>query len=111
MNIGNALTQINPNTLQGLIRGMHLLVEGKRNNMKTSALDVLMFIANQIGSENFMQLLNYSLSEDDVKAVIKALESHRQQKNKGVPLADALKQHKLEKMARQNPQWNQQNIR
>jgi hypothetical protein len=62
MNIGDSLTQINPNTLQMLMKGMSFLINGKRNNMKTSALDVCVFIYNQIGSENFLQLLNYSLS-------------------------------------------------
>jgi hypothetical protein len=63
MNIGDSLTQINPNTLQMLMKGMSFLINGKRNNMKTSALDVCVFIYNQIGSENFLQLLNYSLSQ------------------------------------------------
>ena len=49
MNIGNSLTQINPNTLQMLMKGMSFLINGKRNNMKTSALDVCVFIYNQIG--------------------------------------------------------------
>jgi hypothetical protein len=50
MNIGNSLTQLSPGTLQMLMKGMSLLVGGKRNNMKTSALDVCVFICNQIGS-------------------------------------------------------------
>jgi len=50
MNIGNSLTQMNPGTLQILMKGMSLLINGKRNNMKTSALDICMFIYNQIGS-------------------------------------------------------------
>ena len=62
MNIGGALTQINPGTLQTIMKGMSLLINGKRNNLKTSALDVCIFIFNQIGSENYLQLMNYSLN-------------------------------------------------
>lgn len=50
MNIGNSLTQINPGTLQIMMKGMSLCVNGKRNSLKTSALDVCVFIYNQIGS-------------------------------------------------------------
>lgn len=112
MNIGPSLTQINPGTLQILMKGMSLLVNGKRNNMKTSALDVCVFIYNQIGSENFLQLLNYSLSQQEVMSVGQAMETHRIQKQKGPQLADVLKQHKQQQnMQRQSGQWNQNNIR
>lgn len=66
MNIGPALTQLDPSTLQMLMKGMSFLINGKRNNMKTSALDVCIFICNQIGSENYIQLSNYALSEQEV---------------------------------------------
>jgi hypothetical protein len=56
-----SLTQINPSTLQIIMKGMYFLITGKRNTMKTSALDVCLFIFNQIGSENYLQLMNYSL--------------------------------------------------
>ena len=62
-NLSGALTQINPNTLQVIMKGMSYLIHGKRNNMKTSALDVCLFIFNNIGSENYLQLLwNFLLS-------------------------------------------------
>jgi hypothetical protein len=63
MNIGKNLTQINPSTLQIIMRGMSFLINGKRNNMKTYALDICLTIFSQIGSENYLQLMNYSLSE------------------------------------------------
>jgi hypothetical protein len=90
MNIGNSLTQINPNTLQMLMKGMSFLINGKRNNMKTSALDVCVFICNQIGSENFLQLLNYSLSQEEVNFLGQAMQTHRMQKNK-TPSVEELK--------------------
>jgi hypothetical protein len=49
-NLSTTLTQINPNTLQIIMRGMSFHIHGKRNNMKTSALDVCLFIFNNIGS-------------------------------------------------------------
>ena len=59
-----ALMQMNPNTLQGLMRGMSLLINGKRNNMRTSALDICLFIYAQIGEENYLQLMNCSLPQN-----------------------------------------------
>jgi hypothetical protein len=62
--VGGGLTQLNPSTLQTLMKALSLLVEGKRNNLRTNALDICLFIFNQIGSENFLQLLNYALSQN-----------------------------------------------
>ncbi len=61
-NIGGSITQINPNTLQIMMKGMSYLIRGKRNNTKTNALEICLFIYNQIGNENYLQLMNYSLS-------------------------------------------------
>ena len=66
-NVSAALTQINPNTLGHIMKGMSYLIKGKRNNMKTSALDVCLFIFNNIGSENYLQLMNFSLDPQQVK--------------------------------------------
>lgn len=59
-----SITQINPNTLQTIMRGMYDLITGNRNTLKTSALDVCLFIYTQIGSENYLQLMNYSLQQN-----------------------------------------------
>ena len=61
-----ALIQMNLNTLQGLMQGMSLLINGKRNNMRTMALDTYMFIYGQIGGENYLQLMNYTLPQNEV---------------------------------------------
>ena len=100
--IGPNVTQLSPSSLQMLMRGISALVNGKRNNMKTSALDICMFLYNQIGSENFLQLMNYSLPQNEVMTVGQAMETHRTQKNKGVHLADVLKQRKSLQMQEQN---------
>lgn len=75
--IGGAITQINPNTLQGIMKGMSLLINGKRNNMRTNALDLCLFIYNQIGSENYLQLMNYSLPQNEIMQMGQAMETHR----------------------------------
>ena len=43
------------------MRGMHHLITEKKNIMKNSALDVCVFIFNNIGAENYLQLMNYAL--------------------------------------------------
>ena len=48
--IGGGLTQLNPVTLQTLMKALSLLIEGKRNNLRTNALDICLYIFNQIGS-------------------------------------------------------------
>jgi hypothetical protein len=76
-NIGPSLTQIHPNTLQILMKSLSLLINGKRNNMKTSALDVCIFMCNQMGSENFLQLMNYSLDQSETMIMGQQMETHR----------------------------------
>ena len=115
MNIGGALTQINPGTLQMIMKGMSLLINGKRNNLKTSALDVCIFIFNQIGSENYLQLMNYSLNQQEILQMGQNMQTHRTQKNKVTPLADILKQQKMQngnmrQSCQSNGNWGQ-NIR
>ena len=86
-NIGNNITQMNANTLQMIMKGMYFLINGKRNNMKTGALDICIFIYNQIGSENYLQLMNFSLAQDEVTNMGQAMESHRTLKNKAPQLS------------------------
>lgn len=89
-----SLTQINPSTLQIIMKGMHYLITGKRNTMKTSALDVCIFIFNQIGSENYLQLMNYSLQQNEVAVMGQAMETHRTQKVKPIQFSEVLKNEK-----------------
>ena len=102
--LNNSITQVNPNTLQIIMRGMHYLINGKRNTMKISALDVCLYIFNQIGSENYLQLMNYSLQEHEVAEMGQAMETHRTQKIKPPQLSDVIKQQKAVK---QNGGWGQ----
>jgi hypothetical protein len=89
-----------------LMKGLSFLINGKRNNMKTSALDVCVFIYNQIGSENFLQLLNYSLSQEEVNILGNAMQTHRmQKKTSSVEEIKQLKQQNRNYM-RQSGQFN-----
>lgn len=104
-NLGNTITQINPNTLQIVMRGLDLLINGKRNSMKTCALDICIQIYTAIGSENYLQLMNYSLDQNQVNSMGQAMESHRTQKVKPPPFAEVLKQQKSS--MRQSGAWSQ----
>ena len=73
---------------------MYLMIIGKRNTIKTSALDVCIFIYTQIGSENYLQLMNYSLKENQVHDMTQAMEQHRTQKPKPQQFSDVIRQHK-----------------
>lgn len=66
-NIGQGFMQINPQTLQTIMLSLGKLIEGKRQNLKNSSLDICLFIYNQIGSENYLSLMNYTLNPDQVQ--------------------------------------------
>ena len=94
-NIGNGITKLNINTLQQIMKALATTIEGKRANMKTMALDICMFIYSQIGQENYLSLMNHTLSNEEIQNMGKNMEMHRVSKNKQhVPLANALKQRK-----------------
>ena len=64
---------INPETLKLLMYSMMNLINGNRKNLKNNALDICMFIFSQIGSENYVSLMNYSLSPPDVQIMSSAM--------------------------------------
>ena len=93
--VGPSITQLSPATLQCLMQSLIILIKGKRENLKTSALDVCMFIYGQIGADNYMNLMQYSFQNEDIQIMGNAMENHRTcQKNKPVPLAKVLRQRK-----------------
>lgn len=51
------------------MQSMAKLIKGKRQNLKTNALDICMFMYSKIGSENYMSLMNYSLGAEDMQAM------------------------------------------
>ena len=76
-NIGNSITQLNPNSLKTIMIALSHLIDGKRADFKTMSLDICLTIYKNIGSENYMNLMNYSLSNEKVQSMGKAMETHR----------------------------------
>lgn len=64
--VGANIVKLNPETLQCLMQSMQKLIKGKRESLKTNGLDICMFIYSQIGSENYLNLMNYSLPPEDI---------------------------------------------
>lgn len=60
-NVGAGIMQLNENTLSSLMKCLSTLVDGKRKNLKNSALDICIFICNAIGSDNYMKLMQFCL--------------------------------------------------
>ena len=46
------------------MKSLSCLVDGKRQNLRNSALDICMFICESIGSDNYLSLMNFCLKED-----------------------------------------------
>ena len=59
--VGQQIGQLNPDTLQELMKALQVLIEGKRQNLHNQALDICLYIYNLIGSENYLYLMNFSL--------------------------------------------------
>lgn len=72
-NIGQGIMQMSPNSLQTIMVSLSKLIEGKRQNLKNSSLDICIFIYNLMGSENYLNLMNYSLLPDQVQAMGNAM--------------------------------------
>ncbi len=83
-NIGGSITQLNPNTLKIIMIALSFLIDGKRADFKTSALDICFNIYMSIGSENYMNLMNYSLDNQRVQSMGTAMTAHKCSKSKPV---------------------------
>jgi molybdopterin converting factor small subunit len=59
--IGGSFVQLNHTTLQELMKNLLSLVDGKRQNLRNLGLDICLSIYANIGSENYLSLMNYSL--------------------------------------------------
>lgn len=87
-NIGGSITQLNPNTLKTIMIALSYLIDGKRADFKNTALEVCFNIFKSIGSENYMNLMNYSLDDQKVQRMGVAMETYRCSKAKPVTLKD-----------------------
>lgn len=82
-NIGTDMTKLDGNTLSMITKSLSFLINGKRNSMRTNALDICVFLVGQIGVENYLQLMDFSLAHEEKEAMKQAMEQHRVQKQKG----------------------------
>ena len=60
-NIGAGILQFIYNIILTLMRCLSSLIDGKRKNISNLALDICMSICNSIGSDNYLQLMQYCL--------------------------------------------------
>jgi hypothetical protein len=104
-NIGGSIIYLSPPTLQTLMKNLSLLAEGKRQNLHNQALDICLYIFNLMGRDNFLNLMNFSLNQQEIQMMGQTMEMHRVAKQKHVPLADVLKKRR-DKI----PQKNMQNM-
>lgn len=107
-NVEGALMQLDPQALSYIMKAMAFLIDGKRQNMKTQALDMCMFMYNVMGGHNYMKLMEYALSPEEMQPMIQGMEYHRINKPKHVPLANLLRQRRTEQFTMKE-NYNTQN--
>lgn len=90
-NVKHSIMQLSPDALQNMMKNLFTVIDGKRQNLKNSGLDICLYIYNLLGSQNYMSLMNYSLKPEEVQAMAMAMEQHRVSKQKPVPLANLLR--------------------
>lgn len=108
-NIGGSFVHLTPDTLQAIMRNLHGLVDGKRQNLKNQGLDICLYIYNLIGSENYLSLMSYSLKPEEIQTMGASMEMHRTSKQKHVPLANVLKERRSMMPQKNNYHSYQQN--
>ncbi len=94
--VGPNIVNLDSNTLTNLMKCLSIHIEGKKENMKIHALDICVFICQQIGGDRYLQLMNYALNQGEAQNMGQTMEKHRTQKVKPVPLATVLKNRKEE---------------
>jgi hypothetical protein len=67
--VGNKVMMLSENTLTTLMRALSAMVDGKRQTLCNSSLDICMFICESIGGENYMSLMNFCLSPQSVETM------------------------------------------
>jgi hypothetical protein len=51
------------------MKALSAMVDGKRQTLCNSGLDICMFICESIGGENYMSLMNFCLSPQSVETM------------------------------------------
>ena len=110
--VGQQIGQLNPETLQEIMRALQVLISGKRQNLHNQSLDICLYIYNLVGSDNYLYLMNFSLKPEEIPVMGSAMESHRSSKakNNHVPLAQVLRQRKTQMYNFQNENYNTSNL-
>jgi hypothetical protein len=94
-NLGSLIAQLKPETLQRIMKCLTYLLNSKRQNVKGWALQICMHIFGQIGSQNYLQLMDYVLSNEEKGFMIAAMETKKESKYKDIkPLNVVLKERK-----------------
>lgn len=62
--VGSGIMQLSEDTLTRIMKALSTMVDGKRQTLRTSALDICMFVCESIGSDNYLKLMQFCLVED-----------------------------------------------
>ena len=68
--------------------------------MRTNALDICVYLVGQIGVENYIQLMEFSLVPEEKEAMKQAMEQHRVQKEKGPQISEMIRSIRKEQATR-----------
>lgn len=68
-NLGINITKLKPETLQKVMKALTFLLDGKRQNTKNWALEICMYVFNLIGSQNYLNLMVYVLTPEEVQVI------------------------------------------
>jgi hypothetical protein len=66
-NVGGAIAQLKPETLQKVMKALVFLLDGKRPNTKNWAIQICMYVYGLIGNQNYYNLMMYVLSPEEVE--------------------------------------------
>lgn len=72
-----------------------MLVDHKRQNVRNWGVQICMHIYGQIGAQNYMQLMSYCLTQQEMQVMMAAMDTKKASKFKDVkPLNQVLKERK-----------------
>lgn len=66
-NLGGAIAQLKPETLQKVMKSLTFLLDGKRPNAKNWGVEICMYIYGLIGNQNYYNLMMFVLSPEEVQ--------------------------------------------
>lgn len=97
-NIGADMIKLDGNTLSLITKCLSFLINGKRKSMRTNALDICVFLVGQMGVENYIKLMEFSLAHEEKEAMKQAMEQHRVQKQKEPNFSEILRSFRKEQV-------------